>query len=265
MRIKDIEDIAKREELKKVEWKRFKRRKDEELFETVEEVFDTRTVMALYYLINKGVIDEMVGVVKAGKESRIYWAKGNEGEDLAVKIFLTSSMEFKKSMLQYIHGDPRFKVGRDYRKIIYTWAQKEFKNLSEALAAGVSVPKPIYAYENILVMEFIGVEGVPAPLLKDLPNVNRELYQKIITAVDRLYTRAGIVHADLSEYNIMVDGDRLYLIDFGQAVSIKHPMSWGFLRRDVGNILRFFRKSGVDVPEEEVVLEWLRRRLAGST
>lgn len=259
MHIKDFEEIAKRQE-KKVERKRLRLEKDEDIFETVEEVFNSRTVMALYQLINKGIIDGMRGVVKAGKESRVYWAKGKNGEDLAVKIFLTSSMEFKKSMLQYIHGDPRFKVGRDYRKIVYAWAQKEFRNLSEALAVGVSVPKPIYAYENILIMEFIGAEGVPAPLLKDLPNVDEELYQEIIASVDKLYTRAGLVHADLSEYNIMVDDDKLYLIDFGQAVSIKHPMSWEFLRRDISNILKFFRKSGVDVPEEEEVLRWLRRQ-----
>lgn len=258
MSIKDVEKKAKREMLK-IERKRLKREKDEDIFETVEEVFDGRTVMALYLLINRGIIDGMRGVVKAGKESRVYWAKGKGGEDLAVKIFLTSSMEFKKSMLQYIHGDPRFRVGKDYRKIVYTWAQKEFRNLTEAKVAGVPVPKPIYAYENILVMEFIGVEGVPAPLLKDLPDVDRELYQQIITAIKRLYSTAGLVHADMSEYNVMVNDGKVYLIDFGQAVSREHPMSWEFLRRDIGNILRFFKKSGLDVPEEEEVLEWLRK------
>jgi RIO kinase 1 len=111
----------------------------------------------------------MRGVVEAGKESRVYWAKGPEDEDLAVKIFLTSSMEFKKSMLQYIHGDPRFKVGHDYRRLVYTWAQKEFRNLGEAHRAGVRVPNPIHATENIIIMEFIGEDGVPAPILKQLP------------------------------------------------------------------------------------------------
>ncbi|MEM2128604.1 MAG: serine protein kinase RIO, partial [Candidatus Methanomethylicaceae archaeon] len=227
--------------------------------ETVEEVFDSRTVMALYSLINKGIIDSMRGVVKAGKESRIYWAKGRNGEDLAIKIFLTSSMEFKKSMLQYIHGDPRFKVGKDYRRIVYTWAQKEYRNLSEAKSAGVLVPNPICAYQNILVMEFIGADGVPAPLLKDLPELDESLYQQILVAIKKLYSSAGLVHADLSEYNIMVNEGKAYLIDFGQAVSRDHPMSLEFLRRDVVNILRFFRKAGLNVPEEEAVLEWLKK------
>ncbi|MEM3882181.1 MAG: serine protein kinase RIO [Candidatus Methanomethyliaceae archaeon] len=259
MSVKDVEKKLQREMLKKVERKRLKIEKDKDLFETVEEVFDSRTVMALYSLINKGIIDSMRGVVKAGKESRIYWAKGRNGEDLAIKIFLTSSMEFKKSMLQYIHGDPRFKVGKDYRGIVYTWAQKEYRNLSEAKSAGVLVPNPICAYQNILVMEFIGADGVPAPLLKDLPELDESLYQQILVAIKKLYSSAGLVHADLSEYNIMVNEGKAYLIDFGQAVSRDHPMSLEFLRRDVVNILRFFRKAGLNVPEEEAVLEWLKK------
>ncbi|MDH5811876.1 MAG: serine protein kinase RIO [Candidatus Verstraetearchaeota archaeon] len=259
MSVKDVEKKLQREMLKKVERKRLKIEKDKDLFETVEEVFDSRTVMALYSLINKGIIDSMRGVVKAGKESRIYWAKGRNGEDLAIKIFLTSSMEIKKSMLQYIHGDPRFKVGKDYRRIVYTWAQKEYRNLSEAKSAGVLVPNPICAYQNILVMEFIGADGVPAPLLKDLPELDESLYQQILVAIKKLYSSAGLVHADLSEYNIMVNEGKAYLIDFGQAVSRDHPMSLEFLRRDVVNILRFFRKAGLNVPEEEAVLEWLKK------
>jgi len=258
---KDFEEIARREEMKRVDWRRIKREKGDEVLETVEEVFDRKTVMALYQMINRGIIGGMRGVVEAGKESRIYWAKGTNGEDLAVKIFLTSSMEFKKSMLQYIQGDPRFKVGRDYRRIVYTWAQKEFRNLSEARNAGVPVPRPIYAHENIVVMEFIGLDGVPSPLLKELPKeeVTAEIYDQTMGAVDALYRRADLVHADLSEYNVMVHGNKIFLIDFGQAVSKEHPMAEEFLRRDVGNIIRFFDKAGIDVPEKEEVLRWLKR------
>jgi RIO kinase 1 len=258
---RDFEDVARREEMKKVDWRRIKRRKGDEVLETVEEVFDRKTVMALYQMINRGIIGGMRGVVRAGKESRVYWAKGTKDEDLAVKIFLTSSMEFKKSMLQYIHGDPRFRVGHDYRRIVYTWAQKEFRNLTEARGAGVPVPRPIYAHENIVVMEFIGLDGVPSPLLRELPReeITAEIYNEIVGAVDSLYRKAGLVHADLSEYNVMVHGNRIFLIDFGQAVSKEHPMAEEFLRRDVDNIIRFFDKAGIDVPEKEEVLRWLKR------
>lgn len=243
---------------KEIEKKRLKIRKDEDLFETVEEVFDTRTLMALYRIINKGIISEMRGVVKSGKESRVYWAKDKNDNDIAVKIYLTSSMEFRKSIFQYIQGDPRFKVVKDYRKIIYTWAQKEYKNLQIAYEVNVSVPKPIYVYENILVMEFIGENGVPAPLLKDLSVINIELFNQIIDAIKKLYNKAKIIHADLSEYNIMVRNNKIYIIDFGQAVTIEHPMSYEFLLRDIKNIVRFFRKNGINVPDDEVIIKWIK-------
>jgi len=258
----EIEELARREELKRKERKGTKRKSGSDLFQTLEEVFDNRTVMSLYQLINRGYIEGMRGVVKAGKESRIYWAKGTKGEDLAVKIYLTSSAEFRKSMLQYIHGDPRFKVGRDHRLMVYTWAQKEYKNLVEAARAGVRVPKPIYVYENILIMEFIGEDGVPAPLLRDLPGgeVTADLYREVAEEVDKLYRTAGLVHADLSEYNIMVPGPgSVTLIDFGQAVTKEHPMADDFLKRDVANVIRFFRRAGAEVPQEESVIEWLKR------
>jgi len=256
-----MEDLAERKEIKKVDWRRIKRRKDSAVFQTVEEVFDEKTVMALYQMINQGIIEGMSGVVKAGKESRIYLAKGTGGEDLAVKIFLTSSMEFKKSMLQYIKGDPRFKVGHDYRRLVYTWAQKEFRNLTEAHNAKIKVPKPLHATENIIVMEFIGENGVSAPILKELSpeELTLELYNGIIDSVDKLYNVCGLVHADLSEYNVMVWKGEPYLIDFGQAVLRVHPMAEEFLKRDIDNIIRFFDKAGIDVPESEAVIKWLNK------
>ena len=84
---------------------------------TVEEVFDQATRMVIFDLLNSGVLYEVNGVVSSGKESRVYWATDKEGKDLAVKIYLTSSAEFKKGMLKYIEGDPRFKeVKRDTRR-----------------------------------------------------------------------------------------------------------------------------------------------------
>jgi RIO kinase 1 len=257
----DFEDVADRKEMEKVDWRRIRREKDGDVLKTVEEVFDNKTVMALYRLITKGIIEGMRGVVQAGKESRIYWAKGPSEEDLAVKIFLTSSMEFKRSMTQYIQGDPRFKIGHDYRRIVYTWAQKEFSNLKEARNVGVPVPTPIYAYENIIIMEFLGEDGVPSPILKEVPKdeLTVELYDEIIGYVDKLFNKARLVHADLSEYNIMIHRGRPFFIDFGQAVLRVHPMADEFLDRDVGNIIRYFGKAGVNVPDKEEVLKWLKR------
>src|SRR4030043_785037 len=99
---------------------------------TLEEVFDQATRMVVYKFMTEGVLDEVHGVVSAGKEARVYWGKNKEGKDLAVKIYLTSSAEFKKGMFKYIEGDYRFKgIKHDTRSLIFAWAQKEFRNLDE--------------------------------------------------------------------------------------------------------------------------------------
>ncbi|MDH5815528.1 MAG: serine protein kinase RIO [Candidatus Nezhaarchaeota archaeon] len=236
-----------------------RRRKDEDLLKTVEEVFDTFTLEALYKLINKKVIDVLYGVVDTGKESRVYWAKSPEGADLAVKIFLTSTREFKRTILQYIEGDPRFKrIKRGTRPLVYAWALKEFKNLKRAYETGVSVPKPIAVYRNVIVMDFIGENGVPAPLLKDAEvNDYEEMFRKVVENVKILYRKAGIIHADLSEYNIMVWKGAPVFFDFGQAVLTTHPNADFFLERDVRNVVNYFRKKGVRTDVKSVLMEVL--------
>jgi RIO kinase 1 len=216
---------------------------------TVEEVFDQATRMVVFDLLNSGILYEVNGVVSSGKESRVYWATDKEGEDLAVKIYLTSSAEFKKGMLKYIEGDPRFKeVKRDTRSLIAVWAQKEFRNLKEASEAKVRVPRPIVVKSNVVVMEFIGKEGVSAPLLKDdLPANPERVYRLLVTYLKRLYQKAKLVHGDLSEYNVMMWKGRPVIFDMSQSVSIEHPMADFMLMRDLANLNRFFSRLNVKV------------------
>jgi RIO kinase 1 len=94
--------------------------------------------LVIYELLNSGLLDEVNGVVNAGKEARVYWGKNKEGNDLAVKIYLTTSAEFRKGMFKYIEGDYRFKgIKHDTRSMIFAWAQKEFRNLEQAVGDGV--------------------------------------------------------------------------------------------------------------------------------
>ncbi|MGA2387211.1 MAG: serine protein kinase RIO [Candidatus Bathyarchaeia archaeon] len=222
---------------------------------TVEEVFDQTTRMVVFDLLNSGVLYEVNGVVSSGKEARVYWATDREGKDLAVKIYLTSSAEFKKGMHKYIEGDPRFKdVKHDTRSLIAVWAQKEFRNLKEATDAKVRVPKPIAVKSNVVVMEFIGKEGVSAPSLKEQPPADPEkVYKILVTYLKRLRQKAKIVHGDLSEYNIMMWKGRPVIFDMSQSVAIEHPMADSLLTRDLTNLNRFFSRLDVKViPVEEL-------------
>ena len=223
--------------------------KRSEEYEVLEEVFDRSTLMVIYEFMNKGVINEIHGVVRAGKESRVYWGKTKEGKELAIKIYLIVSAEFRKGLTKYIEGDPRFKgVKHDTRSLIFAWAQKEFKNLELASRAKVRVPKPIAVKNNVLVMEFIGLNGESAPSLKEKAPKNPEkLYETLLTYLERLYKKAEIVHGDLSEYNIMVLRGKPILFDMSQAVPLVHPMADLLLRRDLTNLNRYFGRLGVKV------------------
>ncbi|MCL2691703.1 MAG: serine protein kinase RIO [Candidatus Bathyarchaeota archaeon] len=228
---------------------------------TVEEVFDQTTRLIVFNLLKTGLLYEVNGVISSGKEARVYGGKNKEGLDFAVKIYLTSSAEFKKGILKYIEGDPRFKsVKRDTRSLFAIWAQKEFRNLEEALQAKVNVPKPLIVKSNVLVMEFIGKDGKSAPSLKEAPPENPErIYKLLITNVKRLYQKAKIVHGDLSEYNILMWKNKPIIIDMSQSVSIEHPLANFMLTRDLNNLNRFFSKLNVNI----IPVEELQKQIVG--
>jgi RIO kinase 1 len=237
--------------------------KRSEEYKVFEEVFDRPTLITIYDLINKGKIDKIYGCVKSGKESKLYWGKDSDNKEIAIKIFLTVSSEFRKGMRAYIDGDPRFRnIRRNTRNLIYIWARKEYRNLSEAFKSKVRVPQPYVIQKNVLLMEFIGESGVCAPLLKEVNLSNPvKTYQRILFYIKRLYREAKLVHGDLSEYNIMIWKEEPVIFDVSQSVSIKHPNAEQFLCRDLENLNRYFKKMGSTVIKKE---ELLRRFRNGS-
>lgn len=235
-----------------------KEKRSEEM-EVLEEVFDKSTLMIIYQMLNKGDLKKIFGVIKSGKESRVYWGIGSNNRDVAVKIYLTTSAEFKRGMLPYIEGDPRFtRTYRDSRSLVYLWAQKEYKNLKLARDAGVRVPKPIVVKGNVLLMEFIGEKGTPAPLLKEVELKNPlKMYRQLLNIVRLLYQRSMLVHGDLSEYNIMLWDEEPILFDLSQAVMVSHPSAEFFLKRDLENLNQYFLKQGIEVKPIDEVYRWV--------
>jgi len=237
--------------------------KRSEEYDALEEVFDRPTLMTVYELLNKGEIQEIHGAVKSGKESKLYWGTRPDGTIIAIKIFLTLSAEFRKGMLMYITGDPRFKhVRRDRRSLIYLWARKEYRNLSEAYAVKVRVPKPYTVQNNVLLMEFIGENGESAPLLRETELRNPlRTYGKLLRYVERLYKKAKLVHGDLSEYNVMMWKNEPVIFDMSQSVNVEHPNAQKLLERDLENLNRYFNRIGVDVTSTEEAF----RRVTGAS
>jgi RIO kinase 1 len=176
-----------------------------------------------------------------------------------VKVFLTSTAEFKRRM-PYIMGDRRFEgMKKTGYSQITLWARKEYVNLSTAYRNGVRVPEPITVLNNVLVMEFIGKDGKKAPLLAEVKPTKTD-YSEIVKMIRRLYFKAKLVHADLSEHNIFKLGSKIYFFDFGSAVEVSHPNAIEFLARDVRNVNRFFEKNGIEVLDEKDILKGVEVR-----
>lgn len=236
---------------KKIENDRL-RAKDKADRATVEQVLDPRTRMILFKILNKGVICEINGCISTGKEANVYHATNANGDQRAVKVYKTSILTFKDRD-RYVAGEFRFRHGycrHNPRKMVKTWAEKEMRNLTRLHQAGVPCPEPVILRSHVLVMEFIGIDGWPAPLLKDVTlseSKARELYLQCIQIVRNIYWKCRLVHADLSEFNLLYEGDKLYVIDVSQSVEHDHPHALEFLRKDCTNVTEFFKKNGVCV------------------
>ncbi|KAG8892695.1 protein kinase rio1, partial [Tulasnella sp. 417] len=204
-------------------------RKDKADRATTEQVLDPRTRLILYKMIGRGVIFEVNGCISTGKEANVYHALSPEHAHIALKIYKTSILVFKDRD-RYVTGEHRFRRGyakHNPRKMVRLWAEKEMRNLKRLTEANVRCPEPIEVRENVLVMRFLGdTQGWPAPRLKDADVPSEllpSLYAELLITVRILYHVCRLVHADLSEYNILFHRSHLYMIDVSQSVEHDHP------------------------------------------
>ena len=212
----------------------------------MDDVLDKTTIMILSKLINSGIISYVNGVIGSGKESKMYWAVDPDGKDIALKIYLVTASTFKKRA-PYLVDDPRFsRIKKGTRNIVELWAQKEFRNLTQCVKSGIPSIKPIHVIKNVLVLEFVGKNGVPAKTLVETETDEND-YKDAISIISQLYKKAKLVHADFSEYNIFKTQNGLIIFDLGSAVDVRHKNAKEFLERDIKNITRFFVKRGLTV------------------
>ncbi|XP_058122223.1 serine/threonine-protein kinase RIO3 [Anopheles ziemanni] len=229
---------------------------------TAEMGLDEPTRLILYKWINNQLLESIDGVISTGKEAIILHAETDpsnpnieEGEpapprEVAIKVFSTTLNEFKQRD-RYIKDDFRF-AGRfskqNARTVINMWAEKELRNLNRIKRVGIACPEIVALKKNVLVMSFIGDNMIPAPKLKEAVLSEAQLivaYEEIVQIMHKLYKEARLVHADLSEYNILWHDERCWIIDVAQSVEPGHPGALEFLMRDCNNISSFFTKRGV--------------------
>ena len=156
------------------------------------------------------------------KRQVVFWAVGPNESNLALKVYLVATSNFKKRS-EYLIGDPRFsRVKKGTKNIVYLWAKKEFQNILQCDNCGIPVVTPIHISKNILVTEFVGTGGIPEKTLLE-SKVDENDYNQCIKIITDLFKKAKLVHADFSEYNIFKTNDGLKLFDLGSAVDLSHP------------------------------------------
>ena len=220
---------------------------------TEDEVFDKSTLSSLEKLISNRVIDILNFPISTGKEGNVFRGETSDKKSVAVKIYRISTSTFK-NMSGYIIGDPRFQsIHKNHRDIIFAWTKKEFKNLERLQKAGVRAPKPIISINNVLVMEYIGDEDRAALLLKDVTLKDpKYIFDTLIEFILKMYKKAKLVHGDLSAYNVLMHKNKPYIIDLGQGVLIEHPNSDDFLKRDIHNVVNYFKKFSIQADENKI-------------
>ena len=161
-------------------------------------------------------------------------------------------------MADYIKGDRRFySIGTNKKKLVYAWCAKEYRNLNKSYTLGLTVPEPLAFLSNILLMELISDDGLPAKHLAKTHLENpKKMYDMVLEQLKKLYFDAGLVHADLSEYNIIIRDGKPIIIDMGQSVLLNHPMAQRFLERDIKNIVKFFNKFDLNLDYKETLKEF---------
>jgi RIO kinase 1 len=262
----EADRIARRQDREFDEFR--KRIKDSEQFKLQESVFDDATLAAIYKLVQDGYVDAFGGPVSTGKEASVFEALGGEaGErpepgsaaaadeharEVAVKVYRINSSNFRQ-MRDYLEGDPRFDgIASDKKAVVLAWTRKEFANLKRARKAGVRVPEPLAVQRNVLVMELVGHAEERARRLSEVDVENPETAYEVVREYMRRLFRAGLIHGDLSEYNMIIHDGELVIIDMGQAVTVHHPNAGEFLDRDCENVATFFTRQGIDVAPDDL-------------
>ncbi|GAA42679.2 RIO kinase 1, partial [Clonorchis sinensis] len=238
---------------------------------TTDHALDRRSRAILFKMMNQEIFTEINGCISTGKEANIYHVLDKSNTDLAIKVYMTSIMPFK-SRDKYVKGDFRMRHGYSKAtswKLVSKWAEKEYRNLIRIKQSGlIPCPTPLRLKGVVLLMSFIGKNGFPAPKLKDAENITDgvdgetppdwpSLYAQVVNDVRTLFQKCRLIHADLSEYNMLYMDGKAWMIDVSQAVEHESPQALDYLRADCHNVNNFFRRQGVSTLTLREFFDWV--------
>jgi RIO kinase 1 len=229
---------------------------------------DTETQFALDALIEEGLIDDVLGVVKSGKEATVYCCQ-RDGDLIAAKVYRTTDVRRFSNDAQYRTGrrhqtnrhggaalgsrgeramEAKSRKGREFS--FEAWVSAEYETLERLYPAGVPVPQPIARRGSIILMEYLGDEDAPAPSLSAVhltAEEARSACRDLLEAIERSLA-VDRIHADLSPFNVLYHDDRIRIIDYPQAVDARfNSNALPLLERDLSNMAAFFRRYGIEL------------------
>jgi RIO kinase 1 len=219
-------------------------------------------------LIDDGMVDTVVRRLKSGKEASVYIVACGD-EVRCAKVYKEAEQRGFHKLAQYQEGrktrssrDARAmgKRGRHGRRVQEAeWKNAEVDALYRLAGAGVRVPAPYLVHEGVLLMEMVRDErGDPAPRLNDIEitaDQAREWHAFMITQIVRMLC-AGLIHGDLSEFNVLLDANGPVIIDLPQAVdAASNNNAFAMLERDVNNMRATFGRAVPELLETEYARE----------
>ncbi|MBP6514851.1 MAG: serine protein kinase RIO [Steroidobacteraceae bacterium] len=208
-----------------------------------------KTPDGLQSLIDDGVIDEVLRPLKSGKEATVYLVRSGSSTRCA-KVYRNMAQRSFQKRTQYQEGR-KVRGSRQARAMAKStqfgrkaqeaaWKNAEVDALYQLTAAGVRVPRPFGYFDGVLIMELVaGTDGEPAPRLGEVdlaPDTAREYHGVLIRQVVRMLS-LGLIHGDLSEFNVLLAPDGPVIIDLPQAVNAAgNNAARDMLARDVNNL-----------------------------
>ncbi len=227
------------------------RRKEREQRKLLDEFFDHATLLTIGRLVSQGHFQALDYPISTGKEGGVFRATAKDGYR-AVKVYRIDNAVLRR-LPPYVLEWVRREIGNtgNTARMVFAWTRREHTILTRLRAAEVRAPIPYAYHRNVLVMEFVGEEGLPAPPLREAEIEDPQtVYEALLVQLRRMVQDAHLVHGDLSPYNVLLLRGLPVLIDVAQAIPSEHPQARELLLRDAGHFARYFAKLGVDTSVE---------------
>lgn len=219
-------------------------------------------------LIDDGIVDDVIRQLKSGKEASVFVVSCG-GQERCAKVYKDAEHRGFHRLAEYKEGrkargsrderamGKRSQRGKKLQEV--EWKNAEVDALYRLAAAGVRVPKPYGVFDGVLLMELVrDASGAPAPRLNEVEltaDLARAWHEKMIREIVRMLC-AGLIHGDLSEYNVLVDADGPVIIDLPQAVdAASNNNAFRMLQRDVNNMRETFGRAAPELDETQYAHE----------